>query len=127
MPGKLYVMNKKRIYIADDDPSILEVISIILGSRGYEIITSPDGISLDTLSDLPDLVFLDIKMSGTDGGEICRHFKSQPNKSQVPVILISANRDIDEIAERCGADAYLPKPFEIKDLVSIAGKYTSHN
>lgn len=121
------IMNKKRIYIADDDPSILEVISIILGSRGYDVITSPDGISLDTLEVLPDLIFLDIRMSGTDGGEICRHFKSQPHKSQVPVVLISANRDIDEIAQKCGADDFLPKPFEIKDIVSLAGKYTNKN
>ena len=117
-------MSKKKIYVADDDPSILEVISIILSSRGYEVITSSDGSSLEHMIDLPDLILLDIRMSGTDGGEICRQFKSKPQNANVPVVLISANRDIEEIGKLSGADDILPKPFEIKDIVSLAARYT---
>ena len=68
-------MTSKKIYIADDDDNILELMNMILESKGYEVITSPDGKSLSKLGYLPDMVFLDIGMSGSDGSEICREFK----------------------------------------------------
>ncbi|MBG9376407.1 response regulator [Panacibacter sp. DH6] len=118
-------MIKKKIYVADDDPDILEVLTIILEGRGYEVITSPDGRSLTGITQLPDLIFLDIRMSGSDGSEICRSLKNNTTTSAIPVILISANRNLQEIGESCGADAVIPKPFDIKDIVNAAGKYTT--
>ena len=118
-------MSKKKIYVADDDPDILEVLTIILEGRGYEVITSPDGRSLSTIQNLPDLVFLDIRMSGSDGSEICRSLKQRQDTAAIPVILISANRNLQEIGESCGANAVIPKPFDIKDIVNAAGKYTA--
>jgi len=117
-------MSRKKIYVADDDPDILEVLTIILETRGYEVITSTDGRSLSDLQQLPDLIFLDIRMSGNDGSEICRMLKNNRQTASVPVVLISANRNIHEIAADCGADAVIPKPFDIKDIVNAAGKYT---
>lgn len=118
-------MDKKRIYVADDDPNILELMSIILEMQGYEVITSPDGRSLKTISHTPDVVFLDIGMSGTDGSEICRDFKNNPLTASRPVILVSANTNIREIAKSCGADDILPKPFDIKTVMDLASRYTS--
>ena len=117
-------MNKKKVYIADDDPDILEVLTIILEDKGYHVTTSPDGKSLNKLKDVPDLVLLDVRMSGSDGSEICRMLKSKTETASIPVVLISANRNLQEIAESCGADAVIPKPFDIKDIVNAAGKYT---
>jgi len=117
-------MSRKKVYIADDDPDILEVLTIILEGRGYEVTTSTDGRSLQTLQQFPDLIFLDIRMSGSDGSEICRMLKSKTETAAIPVVLISANRNLQEIAESCGADAVIPKPFDIKDIVNAAGKYT---
>ena len=117
-------MSRKKIYVADDDPDILEVLTIILETRGYEVITSTDGRSLSDLQQLPDLIFLDIRMSGNDGSEICRMLKNNQHTASVPVVLISANRNLHEIAAECGADGAIPKPFDIKDIVNAAGKYT---
>lgn len=118
-------MNKKKVYIADDDPDILEVLTIILEDRGYDVTTSPDGKSLNKLNDVPDLVLLDVRMSGSDGSEICRVLKSKDETKNIPVILISANRNLTEIAKDCGADDFISKPFDIKEIVSIARKYTA--
>ncbi|WP_153800749.1 response regulator [Foetidibacter luteolus] len=118
-------MTKKKVYVADDDPFILELISIILNDKGYEVITSPDGRSLETLTEVPDLILLDISMSGSDGSEICKKIKTNASLPRRPVVLISANRNIQEIATGCGADDILPKPFDIKDVIALAEKYTA--
>lgn len=118
-------MTSKKIYIADDDDNILELMNMILESKGYEVITSPDGKSLSKLGYLPDMVFLDIGMSGSDGSEICREFKNINGKASVPVVLVSAHSELKEIAKNCGADDVLPKPFDIKSVVELAHKYTS--
>ncbi|CAN5635651.1 N/A [soil metagenome] len=117
-------MSKKKVYIADDDPDILEVLTIILEGKGYEVITSTDGKSLSNIQHFPDLIFLDIRMSGSDGSEICRMLKSKTETATIPVVLISANRNLAEIGESCGADAVISKPFDIKDIVNVASRYT---
>src|SRR5688500_8082070 len=118
-------MSRKKIYVADDDPDILEVLTIILETRGYEVITSTDGRSLSSMEELPDLIFLDIRMSGNDGSEICRMLKSKAETASIPIVLISANRNLYEIAAECGANDVIAKPFDIKDIVTTAGKYTA--
>lgn len=118
---------KKKVYIADDDPAILEVCTLVLEDEGYEVETSPDGRSIELRDkNLPDLVLLDIMMSGTSGNDICRSIKSRPQTSHLPVVLISANRNIEEIACECGADAILPKPFDIDKLVTLANQLSHH-
>jgi CheY-like chemotaxis protein len=119
-------MSKKKIYIADDDPDILEVLTIILEGKGYQVIASSDGRSLSKLEDLdfPDLIFLDVRMSGSDGSEICRMLKSRADTKSIPVVLISANRNLNEIGKDCGANDVISKPFDIKDIVNVASKYT---
>lgn len=117
-------MVSKKIYVADDDGNILELMNMILKAKGFDVITSSDGKSLNTLGYLPDLVFLDIGMSGSDGSEICREFKSCNGNASTPVVLVSANANLKEIAMSCGADDILPKPFDIKSVVELAQKYT---
>ena len=117
-------MKKKKIYVADDDANILELMQMILEAKGFDVVTSADGRSLTQLTELPDMVFLDIAMSGTDGSEICNEFKNTKAGMHRPVVLVSANINLAEIAARCGADAVLPKPFDIKSVVDLARKYT---
>lgn len=117
-------MYKKKVYVAEDDPSILEIISLILMDMGFDVETSPNGMSLSKKTIFPDLILLDIRMSGSNGGEICRTLKSDPKTSYIPVLLISANRDLTEIGLICKADAVLAKPFDIEDLISLVSKYT---
>ena len=117
-------MSRKKVYIVDDDPDILKILTIILEGRGYEVITFTDGRPLYTLQESPDLIFLDIRLSGSDGSEICRMLKNKTETASIPIVLISANRNLQEIGEACGADAVIPKPFDIKDIINTASKYT---
>ena len=117
----------KKILIADDDPAILDVVTIILEDAGYEVSSTEKGEELMDMKDpLPDLILLDIWMLGKDGRDVCRHIKSNPTTQKIPVILVSANREIQKIASECLADTYLTKPFEMDDLLAIISKYIAN-
>lgn len=110
-------MKKKRIYVADDDPAILEVVSQILEMGGYEVEASADGLSLLNNPIMPDLVILDILMPGTDGRDICRSIKADLNTKYIPVIMMSAFSDLSTIIFDTKADDFITKPFDISDLL----------
>ena len=115
---------KKKILVADDDPGIVDAMQILLEDEGYEVITTMDGEKIYELYEQkPDLVFLDIWMSGINGSTVCRKLKTDTATKDTPVIMFSANRDTEEIAVQCGADDFLSKPFEIKQLLDVARKY----
>jgi DNA-binding response OmpR family regulator len=115
---------KNTIVIADDDKAILEVMKMILEMHDYNVLTIDDGNLFPSLVAIqPKLLFLDINMSGVNGGEICRRLKASVATKDIPVIMISANYDIREITKDAGADDYLAKPFELRDLLSKVNKY----
>jgi DNA-binding response OmpR family regulator len=120
-------MNKlKKIIIADDNPGILDAISILLEFEGYDVLGLQNCDSLLTMdSELPDLILLDIWMSGTDGRDICKHLKQKPATCKIPIVLISASRDIEHSAIDAGADGFLAKPFEMNDLLEKVKKHIS--
>lgn len=119
-------MSSKKILVADDDPGIVDVMQIVLEDEGYEVITTMDGQKILALSEQnPDLIFLDIWMSGMDGNIICRQLKANEKLKHIPVIMFSANRDTKQISIECGADDFLSKPFEIAELLRLAKKYTT--
>lgn len=111
-------MNKK-ILVADDDPSILEALQMLLEDEGYNVETSNNGASLiKAREEYPDLILLDIWMSGMDGRDICRQLKNNDITKNIPVILVSANKDTEQIAKDAGADGFIAKPFEMEDLLA---------
>jgi CheY-like chemotaxis protein len=118
-------MDKKKIMVAEDDTGILEAMQIMLEDAGYEVITTVDGqIVQDMAENLPDVLLLDIWMSGMDGTDICQHLKSQPRTQHIPIILCSANKDTEKLAKECGADDFITKPFEMIDFLNKVKKYT---
>lgn len=116
----------KKILVADDDRAILEVMRMILELEGYEVKTTQDGSRVKDLSlQSPDLLLLDIGLSGYDGKEICLALKASKKTKHMPIILVSANKDITRIAKEAGADGFLIKPFDLKDLLSMVATHTS--
>lgn len=117
-------MSKKKILVADDDPGIVDAMQILLEDEGYDVITTMEGGNVEQLyKQKPDLLFLDIWMSGVNGSTVCESLKSNEETKNVPVIMFSANRDTEQIAMQCGADGFLSKPFDIKELLNIVHKY----
>jgi DNA-binding response OmpR family regulator len=117
---------KKKILVTDDDPAILEVITLILEDAGYEVKTTDNGKTEKCAREFsPDLILLDIWMAGVDGRDICKSLKAQKKTTRIPIIMISANKDAEKIALVAGANGFIAKPFEMKHLLSMVKKYTS--
>lgn len=117
---------KKKILIADDDPSILEALKIILDRAGYHTETVLDGQTL--LHHFPsdfELILLDVRMSGSDGSVICKHLKNRDDTKDIPVIMISAVPELERIAREARADGFLEKPFDMHQLLETVTKYTA--
>lgn len=109
---------KKKIMLADDDQGILDAVGMLLEYEGYEVI--PVLNCTDILSDqypLPDLLLLDIWMSGTDGRNTCKILKQRQVTAALPIIMVSASKDIGASAIAAGANDFLEKPFQINDLL----------
>ena len=114
----------KRILVADDDPGIGEMLHEMLSDAGYEADIAVNGQAVRQLAEpFPDLLLLDIRLSGTDGRTICEQLKSQPATRHMPIILLSAHKDTQQIARQAGADAFLAKPFEMADLLALVAHY----
>lgn len=114
----------KTILVADDDAAIVDAIALILEDAGYQVQTTLNGEEVTgLLNNYPNLILLDIWMSGQDGRTICRHLKLQPKTKHIPIIMISANKDTSQIAKESGADDFITKPFEMEELLSKVAKY----
>src|SRR4051812_9401424 len=108
----------KKIMIADDDPSIVDAIELMLEFEGYQVTSTIDGSTvLDMKTELPDLLLLDIWMAGEDGRDICKKLKQEPITKHIPVIMVSANKDVEKLALESGANDFLAKPFQMNDLL----------
>ena len=120
-------MNKvKKVLVADDDPAILDVMRMMLEFEGYEVMTTPNGNTILRMeTGLPDLLLLDIWMSGTDGRELCRQLKLNEKTKKIPVVLVSASKDIEHSAREAGADDFIAKPFEMNELLQKIEKNLS--
>ena len=113
----------KRILVADDNPAILDALEIMLEENGYIVETTEDGSTvLDLKQPLPDLLLLDVWMSGIDGRDVCRYLKSTAVTKHIPVVLISATKDIEQIGKDAGADDYISKPFQMDHLLSVVAE-----
>lgn len=116
-------MNKK-ILIADDDPAICDSVKMLLELEGYEVDTTVNGETIYKMEkDFPDLLLLDIWMSGQDGRDICKYLKKESHTKDIPIIMISASRDVRKSAAESGANDFLAKPFEQEDLLEKITKY----
>jgi two-component system, OmpR family, response regulator MtrA len=108
-----------RILVVDDDPSIAEMIGIVLRGEDFEPEFAAEGAAaLAAFRDRrPDLVLLDVMLPGVDGVEVCRQIRAE---SGVPVIMLTARGDTADVVKglESGADDYVVKPFNPKELVA---------
>jgi DNA-binding response OmpR family regulator len=114
------------LLIVDDDPDILDALRFMLEDEGYRVQTSEKGDYAESLRDdnggLPDLIILDVLLSGKDGRMICRKLKSQDDTKHVPIVMISAHPDAERSVREVGADAFVAKPFSVDLLLdTVAG------
>ena len=109
---------KKRVLIVDDDFGVQDVFRLILEKAGYEVAVKGNGTDLlEDNYDLPHIFLLDKQISGVDGIDVCMHLKKHSNTKDIPVIMVSATPGLGPIAMNAGADDFLEKPFQIKELL----------
>lgn len=113
-------MNKK-ILLVDDDPEHLELLKHCLSQTNSSFVACSSGQeALDSIpKENPDLIIMDVMMPAPDGYTTCRTLKADPLLKKIPVILLTAKSATSDRFEgwSCGADAYLTKPFETKELL----------
>jgi len=112
---------EKRIFIIDDDYDILEPMELLLEGEGYVVQTmqkiDTDYKKIEEFK--PDVILLDMLLSGSDGRTICKDLKNNSKLKHIPIILMSAHPGVAKDAKIYGADAFIAKPFEITDLIKI--------
>ncbi|MDO8551488.1 MAG: response regulator transcription factor [bacterium] len=118
-------MNKK-ILIVDDDEAIVEALKLTTEMEGYRVKTASKAEEVFPMvcEFCPDLVILDILLDGEDGRIVCQSLKSNLQTQNIPVIMISAHPTMAKTVEDYGADDFLPKPFDINDLLKRISKFT---
>ena len=112
----------KYIFIVDDEPDILELVSIHLLKANFKVKTFAESNAFfNALRDeQPDLIILDIMLPEADGMDICRHIKNTANLSSIPIIMLTAKIDETDriLGLELGADDYVTKPFSPRELVA---------
>ncbi|MCC6610648.1 MAG: two-component system response regulator OmpR [Burkholderiales bacterium] len=112
--------HKTRILVVDDDPRLRDLLQRYLGEQGFAVRTASDGHAMDKqlAHERFDLMVLDLMLPGEDGLSICRRLRG--TKNTIPIIMLTAKgEDVDRIVGlEMGADDYLPKPFNPRELVA---------
>ncbi len=110
-----------KILVVDDAQADRVALEQILNDAGYQVVSASSGAeALDkAASDKPDLVLLDVVMDEMDGFKTCRELTSNPNTSDIPVIMVSGNtQKVDKLwAEQQGAKAYIAKPYTPEQIL----------
>lgn len=120
-------MAEKTILIVDDSPTDLHALRTALEPGGYAILTATDGEeALRRASrERPDLILLDVILPRMNGFEVCRVLKSDPQTSEIKVVLVSCKREHSDRfwGLKQGAVEYVTKPFEKKDLLDVVARH----
>lgn len=112
----------KKILAVDDDNDILDVIRIILEDEGYEVLTLANGKQIFEVveNNDPDLILLDVMLGGLDGRDICRALKQHELFKKIPVVMISASHNLNNLLQMPDApNNFLAKPFDIDRLIEM--------
>ena len=117
------------ILVIDDNEDILFMLQAMLQHTGYKVSIkeNTNGIEIAIKELCPDMILMDMLLSGTDGREVCRHIKSIEAFSHIPVIMLSAHPQAKAECLAAGADYFLEKPFEMDDLFKMVGDAAQKN
>ena len=115
-------MSMGKILVADDDQNIAELLKLYLEKEGYTVVLAADGMEANEkfAAENPDIVLLDIMMPKLDGWQVCRDIRK---KSNCPIIMITAKGETFDkvLGLELGADDYVVKPFETKEVIARIG------
>lgn len=116
----------KKVLICDDDLDILEVTKIILQMKGFSVETRINCNHIfETVEEIkPDVILMDLWIPEIGGEAATSLLKNSEKTKGIPIILFSANNNLEKIAQSCGANHFLSKPFDINELEAVLEKFT---
>ncbi|MBT9168533.1 MAG: Response regulator MprA [Syntrophomonadaceae bacterium] len=111
----------KRVLAVDDDAAILDLLKTSLEPNGYivDLCEDENDLKISLAKFRPDIILMDASIPGVDGISLCRQIKHSPSTASVPVVIITAYDDekTRHDALLFGADEFVSRPFDIKDLL----------
>lgn len=112
----------ERILVIEDEMHIQELLQYNLEKNGYKVTLTDNGIEglNEALTNVPDLILLDLMLPGMDGLEVCKRLRSEKHTKKLPILMLTAkSEELDKILGlELGADDYITKPFSIKELIA---------
>lgn len=112
---------KRSVLVVDDEPNIVLSLEFLMKQAGFDVRVARDGdAALQAVADqVPDLILLDVMISGIDGYELCQKMRANPRLQSVKIIMLTAkSREVErEKGFALGADEYITKPFSTRELV----------
>ncbi|MEO9147092.1 MAG: response regulator [Ginsengibacter sp.] len=116
--------NREKVMLIDDNEDIITVIKAMLEMKGYHVFINMevDGIENSIKEISPDLIIMDMLLSGFDGSKICKSLKENSHFAPIPILMISAHPDAKEECLQAGANMFLGKPFDMKDFYQAIEK-----
>ena len=123
MSGKTHIM------VLDDDPDICTMIKMVLEYHGFIAIDADNEEKANSIlaSNHIDLIIMDMLLSGVDGTDVCRRLKGDPERNTIPILMFSAHPTARENCLAAGADDFIPKPFEMNDLIGKVNFFIERN
>jgi DNA-binding response OmpR family regulator len=109
----------KKVLVIDDDPDIGRMLKMLLEYKGYTVtvLERTEQATEILCNNVIDLVIMDMLLSGTNGIDVCTHFKKNSTISHIPVLMISAHPDAKKICLEAGADDFISKPFDMQQIL----------
>lgn len=111
---------QKHILVIDDNQDLLTMLNAMLTMKGYKVSMkeNTDNIEAVVKELSPDIILMDMLLSGADGREICRQLKMNPELASIPLVMLSAHPQAREECIAAGADRFVEKPFDMKHLLT---------
>ncbi len=117
----------KKIVVVDDSPAILDSVKLMLNMEGFEVSNYEKGSEMFnalSASAKPDVILMDMWLSGEDGRDICKMIKAHQDFKNIPVVIMSASRGLGDTAIESGAIDFIPKPFDLGEIVEKIRYYS---
>ncbi|MDQ8005400.1 MAG: response regulator [Pedobacter sp.] len=118
---------KKIVAVFDDDRDLLDIYSYLLEEDGYEVVlySNCNDVVAKMKELLPNIILMDNWIPVMGGVAAIEEIRKEEELRHIPIILVSANNDVEKLAEKAGADGAIAKPFEFSDLLCLIAKLSA--
>lgn len=116
----------KTIFIVEDETGIRDALQLLLSFENYDVrsFSTVEAFNKRDQSIVPDIFILDVMLPDGLGTDLCNQLKDAPETSNIPVMIISAHAKAENVIQSCQADEFIPKPFDIDDVLVKIEKLT---